>query len=604
MKRYILIALICCLSLFEGVAQQRIKISHVEGDATLSIRQALDEATQSDVIIELEAGEYFCRPDYAVEKYCAVTNHGNGSKKILFPMAGFNSITIEGNGAKLLFHGQIMPFLFEDCASVSVSDITIDWDIPFTFLAEVMAVNPEEGWREVKPMGESEGYSWELKNGEILFPNIDGFNYKELGSTLPFTKDEKRVVAGAIDTYSRPTKVERLESGNLRIYDKARYYPPVGSMLSSKGDREGDRYAPAFEVKDCQNIKLDNITIHHALGMGFLFERSENITLTSSRIVVEEGSPRVIASTADATHFASCRGDILIENCTFENMLDDGTNVHGTYVVVDKVIDQNNIIVELKHFEQLGFEFAAEGDEVWFIKSPSPDRLSQTGRVTKAKILNERYTQLTLSEPIPATLSEGDLVENKTWNPTFTMRGCTIQNHRARCIVLKTPLKTLIEENYFSGMMSAVLFRGESFFWYESGQVEDVLIQHNTFHNAADCGTKHGVLYVTPKLGASFDDSALYDRNIRFVGNIIETSNPKIVWADRVLGLLIKDNHIVVNSDSETPFPDEPTFELINCKDARIEGNNYIGAQRDNHLKADQKSLETLTYQNNRGAGF
>ena len=35
---------------------------------------------------------------------------------------------------------------------------------------------------------------------------------------------------------------------------------------------------------------------------------------------------RVISTTADATHFVNCKGDILIENCRFENMLDDGTN--------------------------------------------------------------------------------------------------------------------------------------------------------------------------------------------------------------------------------------------------------------------------------------
>ncbi|MFR9521996.1 MAG: right-handed parallel beta-helix repeat-containing protein, partial [Rikenellaceae bacterium] len=469
MKKYILLTIACCATLF-GAAQERITIAHTSGDATLAIRQALEQATSKSIVVELEQGEYFCRPEYAFEKYCAITNHGNGSKKILFPLIGFESVTIEGNGATILCHGQIMPFLFEECQEVSVKDLTINWDTPFTFLAEVMAVNPEEGWRDVKPM--VEGFSWELKGGEINFPNIDGFNYMELGSTLPFTKEEKRVVKGAIDIYSRPTKVEKLDNGNLRIYEKLRYYPPVGSLLSSKGDRENDRYAPAFEFKGSQNITVDNITIHHALGMGFLFERSEDIKVLNSKIVVEEGSPRVISSTADATHFANCKGDILIENCRFENMLDDGTNVHGTYVVIDQVIDPHNIIVELKHFEQLGFEFAEVGDQLWFVAQPSPDRLGGENSVVGVKTLNERYTQLTLAEPLADGIKEGDLVENKTWNPTFTMRGCTIQNHRARCIVLKTPLSTLIEDNYFSAMMSAVLFRGESFFWYESGQVE------------------------------------------------------------------------------------------------------------------------------------
>ena len=33
-----------------------------------------------------------------------------------------------------------------------------------------------------------------------------------------------------------------MKNGNLRIYEKLNYYPPVGALLSSKGDREHDRY--------------------------------------------------------------------------------------------------------------------------------------------------------------------------------------------------------------------------------------------------------------------------------------------------------------------------------------------------------------------------
>ena len=109
-------------------------------------------------------------------------------------------------------------------------------------------------------------------------------------------------------------------------------YPPVGSVLSSKGDREHDRYAPAFEVKSSKNITFDGLVVHHALGMGYLFERTEDIKILNCGVYLRKGTERVISSTADATHFANCKGDILIENSRFENMLDDGTNVHGTYV--------------------------------------------------------------------------------------------------------------------------------------------------------------------------------------------------------------------------------------------------------------------------------
>lgn len=562
-------------------------------DATSKIRESVMKSKSDQIKVVFEKGVYNCFTDYATEKYCAISNHGNGTKKILFSLENYKAIEIEGNGATLLFHGQIMPFLFENCQSVKIKGLTINWDIPFTFLGEVISFNSKEGWREIKPF--KDGFSWKLENGQIKFPGVEGFNYTCLGSTLPFEKETKRVVHGAIDIDSEPSRVEKMENGNLRIYEKLNYYPPVGSLLSSKGDRKHDRYAPAFDFKECKNINLDSITIHHALGMGFLFERSENIRILNSLIVLPEHTQRVISTTADATHFANCKGNVLIENCRFENMLDDGTNVHGTYVEVDKVIDDYTVLVSLKHFEQLGFKFAEKGDDIWFIIHPSPLR-GEVNTVSNVFTVNERFIRLSFVKPLPTKLKKGDILENKTWNPTFTMRGCTIRNHRARSIVLKTPLKTVIENNYFSSMMSAILLRGETHFWFESGAVEDVLIQNNVFENCADCGTSHSVLYITPRLGEQFDQTQTYDRNIRFINNTINSFNPRVIWADRVDGLVVKGNQIVHNTKKKPVFPHDPVYELINCRNVQIEDNQYAGKKPFCLLKADTVSQKTLNF--------
>lgn len=76
-------------------------------------------------------------------------------------------------------------------------------------------------------------------------------------------------------------------------------------------------------------------------------------------------------------------------------MLDDGTNVHGTCVEVDEVIDDYTVRVSLKHFEQLGFKFAERGDDIWFIIHPSPQR-GEVNTVSRVFTLNERFIQLSL----------------------------------------------------------------------------------------------------------------------------------------------------------------------------------------------------------------
>lgn len=578
-------------------ANSTIVIEPTREDMTPVIREILESSDDKDLTIEFKKGVYKFLPDYATGKYLDISNHGNGYKKIVFDFDKFHSVNIQGNGSEFIFHGQAMPFFFEGCKNVHISGITIDWDIPFTFLGEVMAINEEEGWRDIKPR--TEGFSWIIKKGRLEFPNIDGFSYSYLGSTLAFDAVEKRPVHGAWDINSNPKWVEKLPNGNLRFHEYLNYYPPVGSLLSSKGDREHDRYAPAFEFKSSSNIILENIVIHHALGMGFLFERSENIQILNSGVHLREGSNRVISSTADATHFANCKGSILIENCRFENMLDDGTNVRGTYVVIDKIIDNKTVLTKLMHFEQMGFEFAAPSDEVWFIKQPSPER-SETAVVNKVKIINEQFAEISFDSDIPKELKPGDVLENKTWNPEFTMRGCTIRNHRARNIVLKTPLKTVIENNYFSSMMSSIFFRGETYFWFESGGVNDVFIQNNTFEYCAYSGAEHAVLNITPKLGDTFDQSQFYDRNIRFENNTIHTFGNRIVMADRVDGLIIRGNKIVKTSQGPNLYPDAPIFDLINSQNVRVEGNSYVGDVK-KMIKADKKSTATLVIENNKG---
>lgn len=582
---------------FLSNAKKVIELKPSQEDMTLVIRKALEARDDSHIKLVFEKGTYKFHPDFAFSEYRYVTNHENGLKKIAFPFKGYKSVEIEGNGAELIFHGQMFPFLFEGCEKVSVSGLTIDWDIPFLFQGEVIAVNEDEGWRELKPF--TDGFSWKLEKGQITFPNIDNFTFSALGSSLPFEKDPKRVAHGAWDTSSKPHYAEKLDNGNLRFHEKLKHYPTVGTILNSKGPKGENRYAPAFQAISSKNISFENITIHHALGMGFLAERSENISIKNSGIYVREGSPRVVSIIADATHFCNCKGDVLVENCRFEQMLDDGTNVHGTYVEVNEIVDAKTLRCEIKHFQQMGFEFAGAGDEIWFVHQPSPQRAG-INKVVSINVINERFAELTFKNKLPENLKEGDILENKTWNPTFTMRGCTIQNHRARNIVLKTPLKILIEDNYFSSMMSAILFRGETSYWFESGNVEDVLIQNNTFNYCAYSGNEHAVMYITPRLGKAFDVTEEFDRGIKFINNNIATFDSRIVIADRAEGLIIKGNKITKTNSAKALYPDAPLFELINCKNVQIENNTYTGDFK-TAIIADEKSKSTLKVKGNKG---
>ncbi len=574
-----------------------IELKPLDTDMTPVVRALLEDGSSKNVKIVFPKGRYDFHPDKAFEKFCFITNHDNGQKKVAFLFEDFESVEIEGNGSEFIFHGQIFPFQFENCAKVTVSNLSVDWEIPFLFQGEVVAVNEEEGYRDLRPF--TEGFSWRLENGKLLFPGIDGFSYKALGATLPFYPDTKRVTHGAFDANSDPSLVEELPEGILRFHEKLKKYPPVGSILNSKGDKGENRYAPAFHAIASKNVRFENVIVHHAPGMGFLAERTENVTLSGCGVYLSEGSERVVSSTADATHFCNCKGDIVIENCRFENMLDDGTNVHGTYVEVAKLIDERTVRVALMHFQQQGFTFAGPGDVVWFLHRPSHDRVSENTVQTIRKI-DDETSEIVFDEPIPKELKLGDLLENQTWNPNFTMRDCVIRDHRARNVVLKTPKKIVIENNQFSSMMSSIFFRGETYFWFESGAVGEVLIRNNEFEYCAYSGAEHAVLYITPRSGQGFDSSELYDRNIRFEQNKIKTFDNRIVWADRVDGLVIKDNQITQTSDYEPMRTRAHLFDFTHCRNVEISNNSYVGSHT-LFVRADADTKQSLVVGGNTG---
>ena len=135
-----------CLS-----AKKVIELKPIEGDMTPVLRKALESTNDKDVKIIFAKGSYKFLPDYAFTKYCCITNHGNGIKNIIFPMDGYTSIEIEGNGSEFIFHGQVAPFQFTNCEKVVVRNLSVDWDIPFLFEGKVVATNQKEGWRDILP---------------------------------------------------------------------------------------------------------------------------------------------------------------------------------------------------------------------------------------------------------------------------------------------------------------------------------------------------------------------------------------------------------------------------------------------------------------------
>lgn len=543
-------------------------------DITTTLLEALCNLSKRSAKLVLPAGRYHISPELLPERWLAITNHDNGVKRIAFLLEDFQDLEIEGHNTQLLFSGYVLPFLVKDSQRVEIRGISIDWTTPFFIQGEVVSSDLDAGQYTLHMY--EKGYEWQIEDSRIRFPlSVPAFN--SLGESLLFDKETRCPVYRSKDfdlhRKTNDVRVRRNGDGTVTFFERLRRTPEPGTILTFKGPMGGNRYAPAFHVIDSHDVRIEGVNIYHAPGMGILAERSENIALERVNVLLPPGSDRMVSTTADATHFCNCRGRVTIENCRFENMLDDGCNIHGTYVEVVRRLAPNRVQVRLGHFQQAGFEFAEAGDDVWFIVSPSRKR-SAVNTVQEVKALDDRNLVLTFKKPLPEGLKKGDILENKSWNTSeYIVRNNVFRNHRARNLVIKTPGRVVIEHNEFASMMSAILIRTDMSFWYESGAVDDVLIADNDFGDCVTGGGNFGVITISNSREERFANEPMH-RNIRIENNHFRTFDHNILDAEYVDGLVFRGNRIEQSHTFDPISPERPVLLLRHNLNETIEANS------------------------------
>ena len=350
-------------------------------DATPIVVEALKKCKDEGISkLIFPKGTYHFYPTFAPEIYCEITNNDNGLKRTAFPLIDFDNFEVDGNDSDFMFHGKMIPFIIEESSNVKVTNLNIDWEVPFVLEGLVVANNPSDETFDIEVKTpyevanghlylslEREDSPYERKYGK-RFAYWEHYNL-EAGQNIFW---DPKTMAPLYDTkqYNMPEKgiyAEELKKGLIRISTKMDKLPALGSVMVTKGEYLQNRTSPAFRVFKSKELEFKNVNVYHAGAMGLIAERSEDITLDSFNVVLRKGSGRMITTTADATHFCNVKGTVTIKNCTFENMLDDATNIHGTYVRVNKIIDDYTLAVETYHPHQNGYLFGEAGDMVQII---------------------------------------------------------------------------------------------------------------------------------------------------------------------------------------------------------------------------------------------
>ncbi|VGO20479.1 right-handed parallel beta-helix repeat-containing protein [Pontiella sulfatireligans] len=566
-------------------------------DATYALNRLIESVqNEPDVTLSFPKGQYDFHPENALGMHRAVANHDNGLKRMAFPLFNHKNITIDGGGSTFMFHGHMIPFTIESVQGITLKNFSIDWIR--SFHDEMLIVESNAKDKSVVVECDPSVYPYTIKGGKILF-----HRYKQddpIGSNMVFDPETRAPIYNTrlYTINGKNAKITPISKTTFKIEKGFKNAPPVGSILVTYGNHPTSRLCPAIHVTNSKDLKIKNVTVYEAGGMGLIVERTDNITLDGMKVTSTK--ERIVSTRADATHFIGCKGTIKVENCLFEHMLDDAINVHGAYVPVTEYLGNNEFLCDISHFQQWGLTFGEPGDKIAILSRETILPFYET-TVKNIKVLNEHRFVLTVTD-VPANLSKGPLsVENLSWYPDLVFRKNIVRENRARSILVTTKGKVLIEDNYLSSQMHGILIEGDNNKWYESGAVQDVTIRNNEFVNIGYAVSERYPLLASPLFTANQRmGEGRYHRNIDFVDNTIKSFNGLLVKACSVKGLNISGNKMVFSTDY--PKADEgEAIVLEYCDDVTIKKNKAAGF--DNPLEVS-KTADTSNVKIERNPGF
>ena len=559
-------------------------------DATPIIVKALKKCKEEGFSkLIFPKGTYHFYPTFAPERYCEITNNDNGLKRTAFPLIDFHNFVVDGGDSDFIFHGKMIPFIIEESSNIKITNLSIDWEVPFALEGLVVANNADTKTFDIEV---NSPYEVQFGRLYLKLERPDTPYERKYGKRFAYWEHDNlevgqnifwdpKTMAPLYNTklYNMPEKgihAVELKKGLIRISTEMTKLPPIGSVMVSKGEYLENRTSPAFRVFKSKDLEFKNVNVYHAGAMGLIAERSENITLDGFNVVLREGSGRMVTTTADATHFCNVKGMVTIKNCTFENMLDDATNIHGTYVRVNKIIDDYTLAVETYHPHQNGYLFGEEGDQVQIIDQVNlqPTRVPMV--LKKVERVNEKISYITFNKPITNKVQIYDGVENISWHASAVLENNVVRNNRARSFLISTPRKVVVRNNHLSSQMASFRLTGDLGLWNESGPNDGLLIENNVIENAVYGGNgPQSIFLIDPQYVDKNNFKGMYSRDITIRNNTIKTFDNSILVAMSVDGLVFENNTIIQTDKYKPIFPDVDNIQIINCNDVTIKGNTY-----------------------------
>ena len=448
------------------------------------------------------------------------------SFNIAMNFSGINDLIIDGQGCTLLFNGLIQPFEIKDCSNLIIRNLTIDWKRPLFSEGIVKMVKGEMLEVEVYP-------EFPVRGGEPVI------SFQSFSTST-----------GHLSGVCQFTDISSLElvapqTARFKAYDAK--FVKTGDIVIM---RHMYNYRPGFNLFNCSNVKIQDVTINALPGMGVIGTRTKDITL--KRYNVRPSGRRIMSGNVDATHFVSCTGTIEIDSCYFEGMGDDATNVHSYYYTIGERINDNTVRAFIAHSFAPGEkmrDYPDVGDKVEFVRKNTlfPYDNARIISVDFNSASNESVIRF--DRPLPRGFDNTDLIANISKHARLKFTNNTVRDIRGRGILVQTR-GALIENKRFEYCTGQGIHIDTAYPWMESVGTRDVVIRSNKFLNCGYGNTTYcdaiGIVVETectqPYIGVH--------RNLTIENNLIIGQLKPAFYLSCLDGAIIKCNRVISNGSA------------------------------------------------------
>ncbi|PPQ28583.1 glycosyl hydrolase family 28 protein [Rhodopila globiformis] len=483
-------------------------------------------------------------------------------------------LTVEGEGATLLFNGTVAPVLMRGCRAPVLHGLTFDWERPPFSQGEVIAVGLD-------------GRSVTIRI-DPEFPVDGGETIRELGTydrrTRAMAKhgiDVGNVVAGAI----------LVAPQTLLLTLKWRVPFTIGDTVVAR--HQGG--PSVIHLERCRDFVLSNLAIHAAPAIAIGIGGCDGGTVSGVRVEQQPGSARLMSSNADGLHCASCSGDLTITDCTFSGMGDDGINVTGLYLAVEPDKAQQRLILTGGQYAPAPPWAAPRiGDRLRLVSGSTLKPIDEVQAQSVEPLDGGRWAVQVPADHIGLSSEPMFAIDLRARTRLLVSR-CAFPGNRARGVLAHSD--AIVERSSFEHQSDSAILLAPDLYWQEGPAIEQTVVRGNLIQAANLLArTPAAILvgaFVAPAGRPGVPTSTIINRNVAIEGNHFLQPNGAAISAAATRDLRIEENRIEQASSI--------AFSLHHVRAARLSGNRCDPRAV---VQVDAKSRGELIMDGNAGLGL